>query len=113
MDFSKELLKGSIEIIVLKMLDELDEAYGYQLLKAIQEESGDVFSFQESTLYPLLYRLEEKDYVKSDRKKAPSGKERRYYSLTTHGKKLLIGKTTEFKEYVKGMENILKLSKNA
>lgn len=113
MQFSKEILKGSIEIIVLKVLSELEEAYGYQLLKAIQDESQDIFAFQESTLYPLLYRLEGKGYLQSERKKAPTGKERRYYSLTTKGKKELSSKILEFKHYVKGMGNILNLSSHA
>lgn len=108
MTFSKELLKGNIETVVLHSLKELEEAYGYQLLTAIQEESGGIFAFQESTLYPLLYRLEEKNLICSERKTAPSGKERRYYSLTPKGKKVLVEKLKEFTLFLKGMKNVLK-----
>lgn len=110
MDFSKEILKGNIEVIVLQALHELGEAYGYQLLSTIQEMSDDIFKFQESTLYPLLYRLEEKKLLESDRKKAPSGKERRYYHLTSKGKKVLAGKRVEIGRFIVGIEKILKLS---
>lgn len=110
MQFSKELLKGNIEVIVLQALKELGEAYGYQLLTAIQEMSDDLFKFQESTLYPLLYRLEEKELLKSHRKKAPSGKERRYYALTEKGRKVLAKKRLELSHFLTGMDKILKLS---
>jgi PadR family transcriptional regulator, regulatory protein PadR len=108
MPFSKELLKGSIEIVVLQVLADEEEAYGYQLLSAIQEVSGDIFQFQESTLYPLLYRFEDKGYVESEIKHAPSGKERRYYHLTAAGKRVLQDKLAEFKLFLKGMGKILK-----
>jgi len=107
MQFSKEMMKGSTEFIVMKVLEELGEAYGYQMIKAIQEVSTEIFSFQESTLYPLLYRLEGKKYVESRTKKAPSGKVRRYYSLTAKGRKLLHEKNKEMELYLKGMKKFL------
>ncbi len=110
MHFSKEILKGSIEIIVLQALKESSEAYGYQLLTSIQEMSEGTFDFQESTLYPLLYRLEEKGLLSSDRKKAPSGKERRYYRLTPKGSKILAEKRIELGHFIKGMNKILKFN---
>ncbi len=110
MQFSKEILKGSIEVIVLQALHELGEAYGYQLVTAIQEMSEGTFEFQESTLYPLLYRLEEKSFLKSHRQKAPSGKERRYYALTAKGTKALSEKRFEIGQFVLGMNKLLNLS---
>lgn len=109
MPFSKEIMKGSTEFIVLKVLDELGQAYGYQLMKAIEEMSTDIFKFQESTLYPLLYRLESKKIVQSEVRKAPSGKERRYYFLSPTGKKILKEKNKEMELYMKGMKKFLHL----
>lgn len=107
MSFSKELLKGSIELIVLQALDDLGEAYGYQLLSTIDEASGGIFHFQESTLYPLLYRLEEKGFLDSEWKKKGE-KDRRYYHLTRQGKKILSSHAAEFTTFLKGMHKILK-----
>ena len=112
MAFSKELLKGSIELILLQTLHDLGEAYGYQLLTAIGESSESIFQFQESTLYPLLYRLEEKGFLQSEWK-TQSNKERRYYSLTKKGEETLLAHTLEFKHFLKGMHKVLKLTGNA
>lgn len=110
MHFSKELLKGTVEIIVLNTLHELGESYGYQLVKAINAASGNLFELQEGTLYPLLYRLEDKDYITSTKKRAPSGKERRYYSITTKGKKELASRRSELSLFMKGLKQALRLS---
>ena len=110
MQFSKELLKGTVEIIVLNSLKELGESYGYQLVKAINAASGNLFELQEGTLYPLLYRLEDKGYVKSTKKTAPSGKERRYYSITSNGKRALNDRRGELTLFMKGLKQALRLS---
>lgn len=110
MKFSKEIMKGSLEVIVLHVLEEAGEAYGYQIIKMIKDQSQEIFDLQETTLYPLLYRLESKGLLQSDRKQAPSGKERRYYSVTPKGRKVLKTQHDEFKLYLKGMKDILHLS---
>ncbi len=113
MSFSKELLKGNIEIVLLKVIQDLGEAYGYQLLMDIEAKSEAIFKFQESTLYPLLYRLEENGLVQSERKFAPNGKLRRYYQLTPKGEKTLKEKIAEFALFSQGMGKILKSSAHA
>lgn len=96
MALNKELLKGAIEAVVLQALADDGEAYGYELIQRIAKQSNDVFTFQEGTLYPLLYRIEDRGYVTSTRKVATSGKERRYYAITPAGKTFLNGRRDEF-----------------
>lgn len=110
MPFSKQLMKGVTETIVLHSINQLGEAYGYQLAQAIKEQGGGILEMQEGTLYPLLYRLEDKDLVKSIIKQAPSGKNRRYYSLTAKGKKLLVENKQELKSFFLGVRGALNLS---
>ncbi len=110
MQFSKELLKGTIEVIVLKAVKDLGEAYGYQLVKYINTTSQDIFSLQEGTLYPLLYRLEENGCVKSVKKNAPNGKERRYYSITTPGSRVLQEKTQEIGLFLQAVKQALQIN---
>lgn len=107
MKFSKDLLKGVAPFIILQVLNELGEAYGYQLLKAVRQESKEVFDFPDSTLYPIMYRLEAKKLITSEVKKTASKKDRRYYTVTPEGKEWLASRETEFKIYVNGLQHFL------
>ena len=61
MKISRELLKGSTNMIVLSLL-ESENMYGYQMIKELSKKSQNVFEFQEGTLYPILHALEEKNF---------------------------------------------------
>ena len=110
MTLTKKFIKGFSEVIILQILNEKRPMYGYELLREIEEQSDRDFVFEEGTLYPLLYRLEAKKYITSKKKIAPSGKERRYYSLTDSGKKLLESKIKELKSLMKGLKRLLPLN---
>ncbi|NBS41209.1 PadR family transcriptional regulator [bacterium] len=110
MQFSKELLKGTAEIIVLQALKAHGAQYGYQLIQTIAQSSDNVFELQEGTLYPILYRLEDRGYVTSDEREAPSGKTRRYYTITQNGVKQLKEKTKEIGAFVRGVTHALRLA---
>lgn len=101
-------MKGAADVIVLKALEESD-AYGYELVERIATTSENIFEMQEGTLYPLLYRLEDRGDVKSYKAEAPSGKERRYYKITSQGKKLLKARTGEYASFITGMQRALHL----
>lgn len=87
--YEKQLKKGVLEILVLKLL-ETEEKYGYQLIQQMREQSGEMFTLKEGTLYPILYRLEDEGLVLS-RWSEPKGKEvaRKYYGITVQGKTAL------------------------
>ncbi len=94
-------------MIVLNALKENGSSYGYQLIKYIKSESSDSFEFEEGTLYPILYKLEEKGFVESFIKEAPNGKKRKYYEISNDGKKFLKDRKIEFGFFFKGLKNIL------
>ena len=110
MQFSKELLKGTADLIVLQALKSQGSQYGYQLIQTIAQTSENVFEFQEGTLYPLLYRLEDRKFVTSEEREAPSGKTRRYYTITSTGKKLLETRSKEVGVFVRGITQALNLA---
>ena len=64
MKLSKELLKGSTDMLVLSILEN-ESMYGYQMIKKLREKSNNIFNLQEGTLYPILHNLESKDYITS------------------------------------------------
>ena len=110
MQFSKEILKGALDVVVLKALSTYGEAYGYQLIQHINHDSDGVFELREGTVYPLLYRLEDQKLITSHRKLTPQGKERRYYKLTKAGAKLLDERVKEYGAFLKAMKQALHLS---
>ena len=80
--YEKQIKKGVLEILVLKLLAK-EEKYGYQLINELKEKSNGLFVLKEGTLYPILYRLEDENLV-SSRWSEPKGKEisRKYYHIT-------------------------------
>lgn len=84
--YAKQLKKGVLEILVLKLLAG-QEKYGYQLIQELKLKSDDWFTLKEGTLYPILYRLEEDGMIES-RWTLAKGKEvsKKYYSITGKGK---------------------------
>ncbi len=107
MKFSREIMKGATPFVILQSLHQLKEAYGYQLMKSIREHSDGIFDFPDSTLYPILYRLEAKGLVESEVKEMPNKKSRRYYWLTEKGLDYLGVQGKEMEHYVKGLQRFL------
>ena len=97
MKVSRELLKGSTNMLVLSLLEN-ENMYGYQMIKKLSEKSQNVFEFQEGTLYPILHSLEEKNYISSYWDNT-GAKKRKYYSITKTGKKHLQEKKNEWKTF--------------
>ena len=86
MDIDAQFLKGSIGLLLLNLLSR-GEMYGYEILQEASRRSANTFEFKEGTLYPALHQLEKKGQIKSAWRTADNGRERKYYSLTTKGKK--------------------------
>jgi len=83
-----QMKRGSAELAVLAVLE--DEAlHGYEIAKRIEARSGGQLRFDVASLYPLLYQLETRRWVKGRWEEAPSGRKRRRYSLTEQGRKAL------------------------
>lgn len=97
MKLNKELLKGSTELLVLSVI-ESENMYGYQMIKELKNKSENVFEFQEGTLYPILHKLEQKGWISSYWDEF-TGKKRKYYAITTEGKKQLDLKKEEWKTF--------------
>ncbi|HEX8325376.1 MAG TPA: helix-turn-helix transcriptional regulator [Tepidisphaeraceae bacterium] len=88
MKIERELMRGVGPVAVMRLL-ETGEKYGYELVQALDRQSGGVLAMGQSTLYPLLYNLEAKGHVASRIETADSGRDRKYYRLTAAGKKRL------------------------
>jgi len=93
----KELMKGSIDILLLAELNRKD-SYGYEIVKSLKQRSNNFYDMSEGTLYPALRRLENKAFVTSYWGELNDGGRRKYYRITEDGKKELARKLNEWKE---------------
>lgn len=84
----KELLKGSIDIVILALASAKD-VYGYEITKRIKEFTNAVYEMGEGTLYPALKRLEERNLLISYWGDTDKGGRRKYYKITNDGKEVL------------------------
>ena len=85
---SRELAGASARPIILSLL-ETGESYGYAILQRIEDLSQGELSWDDSTLYPVLHRLENEGLLSSSWRAGETGRRRKYYRLTVKGRKEL------------------------
>lgn len=81
--------RGSAELAVLALLSQ-GPLHGYEIAKRIERQTTGVLRFDVASLYPLLYRLEKRGWVKAAWETARNGRRRRCYRITVTGRKRLI-----------------------
>ncbi|WP_066051483.1 PadR family transcriptional regulator [Robertmurraya korlensis] len=104
--FNRELVKGSTSLLLLQLLEERD-MYGYELVKELENRSGNEFSVKEGTLYPALHKLEKQEYIECYWKEQEKGPARKYYKITDAGKEMLLEKTREWNDFVSVMNKMM------
>lgn len=83
-----ELLQGTLDLLILKTLTS-GAQHGYTIAQRIQERSEDVLVVEEGSLYPCLYRMEEKGWIAAEWGKSENNRRAKFYSLTRAGRKQL------------------------
>ncbi|MEL6670937.1 MAG: PadR family transcriptional regulator [Bacteroidota bacterium] len=106
--YSKELLKGTLQTIVLRLLSERGKMYGYEITQTVKALSADKIQLTEGALYPSLHKLE-KDGLLQTEKLRVNGRVRKYYQLTPTGKRAARDRTHEFADFVQTMRLLLNL----
>ena len=89
MEFSQELVRGSIVPIILSLLKER-AMYGYEMVKFVNARSNKALEWKEGTLYPALHRLEKSGWIAGKWETSPTKRRARYYRLTPAGRKQLV-----------------------
>jgi PadR family transcriptional regulator, regulatory protein PadR len=84
----KELVAASAEPLILALLLR-GESYGYAIIQAIRAQSSDQIEWMDGMLYPVLHRMERNKWIKSRWVEVENGRKRKYYTITTSGKKAL------------------------
>jgi PadR family transcriptional regulator, regulatory protein PadR len=83
-----ELLQGTLDLLILKTLA-AGPMHGYAIAQCIQSRSDDVLVVEEGSLYPALYRMEEKGWISAEWGKSDNKRRAKFYSLTRSGRKQL------------------------
>ena len=101
----RELKKGSSELLILSLLERRAQ-HGYEIAKQIETKSRGDLTFQVASLYPLLYRLEARGWVQGRWVEKPSQRRRRYYRLTSEGRKALAAQRRGWQKFVEAIQRV-------
>ena len=100
---NSKLYKGSLITIILKLLNESDKMYGYEITQKVKEITKGELKITEGALYPALHKLEADGLLDVEVKKVDN-RLRKYYKLTERGNKETVDKLNELQEYIKTMQ---------
>jgi PadR family transcriptional regulator PadR len=103
---SKELLKGSLKSIILKLLKEQGRMYGYEITQKVEEITSGKILLTYGALYPILHKLE-KDGTVITESEAVNNRTRVYYQLTKQGQTTAKEKIKELEEFIDTIRTIL------
>lgn len=106
---STELVKGTLQTIILKLLADNDTMYGYEITQRVKELSEGKMILTEGALYPTLHKMEAEGLLTTE-KKSFGKRVRKYYSLTATGKSSVVEKVQEFEAFISTMFNVLQIS---
>ena len=101
------LLQGTLDLIVLQLLRS-EPTNGYDLTLRIQAISSDVLQVNAGSLYPALYRLEERGLIRAEWRETPHGRRAKVYSLTASGRKQLVDQRATWERFSGALAAILK-----
>lgn len=104
-----ELKRGTAELAVLSVL-EGGPLHGYQIGRQIEERSGGALRYTLAALYPLLYRMENRGWLRAGWETGDNGKRRRCYRLTVQGRRMLKPMRAEWADLFRALRRVAKVS---
>ena len=101
-----EILQGTLDMLILKVTA-LRPIHGYAIVQRIKQISKDALQIRQGSLYPALYRLEKRGWLKSEWNITDGGREAKYYSLTKAGWQQLDAETAGWKRLCQAISLVL------
>ena len=102
-----DLLQGTLDLLILKSLV-LGPLHGWAISKRLRQLSSEVLDVGQGSLYPALYRLEDKGWIEAEWGTSPEGRRAKIYTLTAAGRKRLAEERAEWKRFAGAVDQILK-----
>jgi PadR family transcriptional regulator PadR len=104
---SDKIIKGSLNVVIMQLLQNNGRMYGYEITRAVREGSKNKMNITEAALYPALHRLEEKGILETESEMV-DGRLRKYYKLSRKGKKESAAELEAVKDAIASLQKILK-----
>jgi PadR family transcriptional regulator PadR len=108
-DPSRELKRGSMELLILALIEDRPR-HGYEIARLIEQRSDGALSFHVASLYPTLYRLEDKGLIEGRWVEKAGQRRRRYYRITPSGRKMLASQRSVFEAFFLALNRVAKIS---
>jgi PadR family transcriptional regulator len=102
-----DLLQGTLDLLILKTLA-LGPLHGWAISKRIQQMSKDVLTVNQGSLYPALYRLEDRGWIAGADRESPEGRRIKSYRLTAAGRRQLAGELDTWKSFSIAINHVIK-----
>ena len=103
---TRELKKGSAEFLIPPLVDGRPRN-GYEIAQRIEERSGGTLTFHAASLYPLLYRLEQRGWIEGRWTEKAGGRRRRVYKLTREGRTVLAAQRSGWEAFVRAIGQVV------
>ncbi len=101
-----DLLKGTLDLLILKALT-MGPLHGYGVARWLEKSSEDLLHIEEGSLYPALYRMEERGWIRSEWGLSEANRKARYYSITEAGREQLAAQTGGWERLVQAVTLVL------
>ena len=102
-----ELLQGTLDLLILKTLV-LGPLHGWGISKRLRQLSDDVLDVGQGSLYPALYRLEDRGWISAAWGMSQEGKRAKFYTLTAEGRKQFAAERSQWRRFSSAVEQVLK-----
>lgn len=102
-----ELLKGTLDMLVLKVLA-LGPSHGYAIAQRLKQISRDFFQIHQGSLYPALHRLEDRGWLQAEWKESETGREAKFYTLTKKGRRQMEQEARDWEHLCDAVALVLK-----
>ncbi|MGH9415758.1 MAG: PadR family transcriptional regulator [Terriglobales bacterium] len=103
----QELLRGTLDLMVLQTLATLGALHGYGIARRLEQVSRDLLAVNQGSLYPALLRLEQRGWVRSAWGASENNRRARYYSITARGRRQLAAAAQEWEQMAALMARLL------
>jgi PadR family transcriptional regulator, regulatory protein PadR len=105
---NKDILQGTLSLLVLRALDARGQMHGYALTSHIQKASAELLRVEEGSLYPALHRMEQDGWVRSEWGVTDKGRKAKFYSLTPKGEAQLVVERENWERLTRGVGRALR-----